>query len=221
MTHVAANVEITDGIVKTYKDIYGYPVDRDAAITGQLLHDLHKPYVFQWGADNISRKEQQLAGTGEHHVLSAAEMMYRKLPAEVIYAAVCAHNPPSSEKEEAIVTGWPEAAAIIAGIDPVAAGLIRRTDKSVGLVGIPRQAGYIVSLGDHDYVLSGPAVKKTLPIMQEVARDVYKIKPEDAAAWNALRNKLFAEYSAMKLHQAAAQGGHDAVEKIMLSVVKP
>ena len=56
-----------------------WKLDRDVVLASQLLHDLHKPWVFQWQADGTCRKEEPLAATGEHHVLSIAESLRRGL----------------------------------------------------------------------------------------------------------------------------------------------
>lgn len=83
-THVSSNLHITAGICRTYKDVFGCHVDYDTAMAGQALHDIEKPFVFQWQKDGSSRKEYTLAGQGAHHVLSIAESMYRGIPSEVV-----------------------------------------------------------------------------------------------------------------------------------------
>lgn len=57
MTHTAANVEILKGIDQAYQTVFGYDCDYDVAVAAELLHDLAKPYVFQWQADGSSLKE--------------------------------------------------------------------------------------------------------------------------------------------------------------------
>ena len=76
-THVALNVVSAESLVAAYDNIDGLKLDFDHAVGGEILHDLHKPWVFQWEADNACRKEEALAGTGEHHVLSIAESIKR------------------------------------------------------------------------------------------------------------------------------------------------
>ena len=41
--------------------MFGLKLDRDVVLASQLLHDLHKPWVFQWQADGTCRKEEPLA----------------------------------------------------------------------------------------------------------------------------------------------------------------
>lgn len=206
VTHVAANVKITGSIVDAYREVYGYDVNRDIAMAAQLLHDLHKPYVFQWQADASSRKEQPLAGTGEHHALSLAELLVRKAPAELVTAQACAHTHPGSEADEAQVVGWLKAAAIIAGVDPVRYGLLDKSGKTLPLP--RRQEGFICHLGDHDFVLSVPAVQWTLPILREVAQSDYKLSEKDlnGKPFNSLRNMVYSRLSAMRLEQALTRG---------------
>ncbi|AOV97264.1 Tat pathway signal sequence [Edwardsiella hoshinae] len=219
-THVAANVAITNGIIATYTDVYGYQVERDIALAAQLLHDLHKPYVFPWQTDHASRQEQTLAGTGEHHILSIAELIYREMPPELVVATACAHQPPSNAENAAQIAAWLAAAAIIAGRDPLTYGLVAKHGKGLTLKNIARQEGYICHLGDHDFVLSGPAVKQTLPVIQKIARQDYRIAVE-GRTFNALRNRLYAMHSAMRVHHVYLTQGEAAVRELMHATVAP
>ena len=220
VTHVAANVRITRGIIDTYVQVYGYEVNRDVAMAAQLLHDLHKPYVFQWQADSSSRAEQPLAGTGEHHVFSLAELLVRKAPAELVVAQACAHTHPGGPADEAQVVHWLKAAAIIAGVEPVGYGLLDRSGNTLPLP--RRQEGFICHLGDHDFVLSVPAVQWTLPALRQMAVREYKLSERDLAGkpFNSLRNQVYAQLSAMRLQQAMAAGG-ESFRSLVRSVVRP
>ena|GEM_PF-85767 len=220
ITHVATNTMITSAIVDVYRNVYGYSVNRDIAVTAQLLHDLHKPYVFQWQADASSRTETPLAGAGEHHVLSSAELLVRKAPAELVIAQACAHTHPGNEAEETQVVNWLKAAAIIAGVDPITYGLLDKSGKTVPLP--RRQEGFICHLGDHDFVLSVPAVQWTLPVMREIAQADYKMSDNDLQGkpFNSLRNMVYSQLSAMRVEQAYTEG-KEQVRALMHSVVKP
>ena len=220
ITHVATNVKITSAIVDTYEQVYGYKIDRDVAMTAQLLHDLHKPYVFQWQADASYRTEQPLAGTGEHHVLSLAELVVRKAPAELVVAQTCAHTHPGSDADEAQVVNWLKAAAIIAGTDPIRYGLLDASDKTLPLP--RRQEGFVCHLGDHDFVLSVPAVQWTLPVLKKIAGEDYGISNADLSGkpFNSFRNMMYSQLSAMRLEQAYAEG-EGQLRALLHSVVKP
>ncbi|THB65046.1 MAG: metal-dependent phosphohydrolase, partial [Desulfovibrio sp.] len=92
VTHTALNLRVSLALYEGYRDIYDYLLDRDVVIASQVLHDLHKAWVFQWGEDGASRTELKLAGTGEHHSLSVAESFNRGLPVNMCVAQACAHN---------------------------------------------------------------------------------------------------------------------------------
>jgi hypothetical protein len=176
--------------------------------------------VFQWQANASSRQEQPLAGTGEHHVLSAAELIARKAPAELVVAQACAHTHPGWVEEETQVVNWLKAAAIIGGVDPVAYGLLDKSGKTLPLP--RRQEGFICHLGDHDFVLSMPAVQWTLPVMKEIAASDYKISEKDLAGkpFNSLRNMVYASLSAMRLEQIYTTG-RENLRRAMHGVVQP
>ena len=101
-----------------HADMFGLKLDRDVVLASQLLHDLHKPWVFQWQADGTCRKEEPLAATGEHHVLSIAESLRRGLSPELCVAQACAHDHPGAAASEQLLVGWLKAAAVINGKDP-------------------------------------------------------------------------------------------------------
>ena len=155
VTHVALNVASCKALYENYMAIDGLKLDRDTVLVSQILHDLHKPWVFQWQKDGTCRKEEQLAATGEHHVLSVAESLKRGLSPELCIAQACAHDHPGSAKSEASVVGWLKAAAIINGTTAVKAGLL---EKDVQTLPLPRRMeGFVTHLADHDWVLSVPA----------------------------------------------------------------
>ncbi len=111
--------------------MFGLKLDRDVVLASQLLHDLHKPWVFQWQADGTCRKEEPLAATGEHHVLSIAESLRRGLSPELCVAQACAHDHPGAAASEQLVVGWLKAAAVINGKDPFKAGLVEKNGKTL------------------------------------------------------------------------------------------
>ena len=113
VTHTALNVASCKALYDNYADMFGLKLDRDVVLASQLLHDLHKPWVFQWQADGTCRKEEPLAATGEHHVLSIAESLRRGLSPELCVAQACAHDHPGAAASEQLVVGWLKAAAVI------------------------------------------------------------------------------------------------------------
>lgn len=220
VTHTALNVRLALAIHQCYQETYGAELDRDVIIASQVLHDIHKGWVFQWGDDGSSRTELKLAGTGEHHVYSIAESIARGLPAEICVAQACAHNHPGTAKDEAEVVGWLRAAAILLGIDPAAKGLLAANGKTLPLP--RRMENFVCHLGDHDYVLSVPAVQWLLPEMQAIAKEKYRMSDDDlhGKKFNAFRNYAFSQVTAMTLyHHYSTSGRAGLAEKLTAMIV--
>lgn len=206
VTHTAVNVEITKAVLGAYKNVMDYEYGYDITVAAQLLHDLAKPWVFQWQNDGSCLKEYTVAGTGAHHIFSVAESIYRGMPADEVVAQACAHNHPGSSADEAQVVNWIKAAAILAGVNPVAAGLLGADAKTLPTP--HQQAGYIVHLGDHDWVLSVPAAQSSVAMLQRVAKNNYGMSDQDLKGikFNKFRNYIGAQYSFMHVNQALVVG---------------
>lgn len=217
-THTAANLCISEGIYNTYKDIFNSDISRDIIISAQALHDLAKPLVFQWRKDQASLPEYTIAATGAHHILSIAEVIYRGFPVEEIVAQACAHTIPTG-KDEQVVAGYLKAAAIIAGKDAVKLGLV----NSDNTIPTPhKQEGYIVSLGDHDFVLSSPACQKSVAILKQIAaKDYGMTKAElEGERFNRFRNYIGAQYSMMYIDSlASTKNGMERIRQAVKNVI--
>lgn len=217
-THTAANLCISEGIYNTYKDIFNSYISRDIIISAQALHDLAKPLVFQWQKDQASLPEYTIAATGAHHILSIAEVIYRGFPVEEVVAQACAHTIPTG-KDEQVVAGYLKAAAIIAGKDAVKLGLV----NSDNTIPTPhKQEGYIVSLGDHDFVLSSPACQKSVAILKQIAaKDYGMTKAElEGEHFNRFRNYIGAQYSMMYIDSlASTQNGMERIRQAVKNVI--
>lgn len=217
-THTAANLCISEGIYNTYKDIFNSDISRDIIISAQALHDLAKSLVFQWQKDQASLPEYTIAATGAHHILSIAEVIYRGFPVEEIVAQACAHTIPTG-KDEQVVAGYLKAAAIIAGKDAVKLGLV----NSDNTIPTPhKQEGYIVSLGDHDFVLSSPACQKSVAILKQIAaKDYGMTKAElEGEHFNRFRNYIGAQYSMMYIDSlASTKNGMERIRQTVKNVI--
>ena len=219
VVHVALNVLSAKKLLQSYKDNNDCILNVDDALGGELLHDLHKPWVFQWQADNSCRKEELLARTGEHHVLSLAESMHRNLPASLCVAQACAHEHPGSASGLELVTGWIRCAAMIAGKDPIKSGYLSKDGKS--LPRPLRTEGFVVHLADHDWVISVPACRWTVEALKPLAKDIYGIDFERSPAqFNALRNYVLANLTAMRLHAIRSGEGDSAFAREVARVLK-
>ena len=218
-THVAVNVKTALGIFQAYKDVYGTSVNRDIVIAAQSLHDLHKPWVFQWQKDGSSRTEYLIAGTGSHHILSLAELIHRRFPVDVIIAQACAHNHPGTTEDEREIVNWLNAAAILANQDAKSLGLIAADSKTLP---IPRRVeGFITHLGDHDWVLSVPAAKWLIAKLGEISQSVYHLTPADLQTekFYALRNYVFSQATLEQLYLIWTNEGETALVNTVKSIV--
>lgn len=217
-THTAANLQISEGIYNTYTGLFNSDISHDIVIAAQALHDLAKPLVFQWNKDQSSLTEYQIAGTGAHHIFSIAEVIYRGFPVEEIVAQSCAHTIPTG-KDEQVVVGYLKAAAIIAGKDAEKLGLV----TSKGTIPTPhKQEGYITSLGDHDFVLSGPACQKSVAILKEIAAKDYGMSKADLEGehFNRFRNYIGAQYSMMYIDSlASTKNGLERIRQAVKNVI--
>lgn len=219
-THVGVNLHITQYICKTYEEVFFYKVHRDIAVAGQALHDIEKPFVFQWQEDGTSLPEYTIAGQGAHHVISLAEVIYRGFPPEEVVAQACAHGAPTSAGDEADVVGWLKAAALMAGKDPVNYGLLNLAGDH--LPAPHHQEGYIVHLGDHDWVLSVPAAQKAVVLLKKIAAADYGMKDEDlnGLPFNAFRNYIGAQVSLMYIQFLSVEpDGYEQVRRLVHKIV--
>lgn len=207
VTHVALNVASARALCDNYKAVFDMDVDRDVALAAQLLHDVHKPWVFQWKDDASCLPEATIAGTGAHHILSIAESMKRGLPAEVCVAQACAHDHPGTPALEASVVNWIRAAAIIAGRDAVADGCLEKGGKTLPLPRRPE--GFVTHLADHDWVLSVSAAQWLTVELKKIAAERYHIRGKDLEGrpFNSFRNYVLSQRSAMELYAVYSRNG--------------
>jgi hypothetical protein len=221
VTHTAANLMLSQALFGAYKKTYGLDMDRDVVIASQALHDLHKPWVFQWSESGESRTEKPLADTGQHHVLGVAESIHRGLPAAVCVAQACAHNHPGSAAEEQGPVNWIKAACGLLEKDPVAAGLLAQGGKTLPLP--RRMEGFVCHLGDHDWVLTVPATKWLIPVLEEIATESYGLKESDLKGrkFNALRNYIFSQATIMALYDIYSTSGKEGLKKTVFEIVTP
>ena len=217
--HVATDLQTALAIEEIHQQAYGYSKDVETLTAAILLHDNTKPWIFQWKKDNSLLPETKIAGTGCHHVQAIADVMYRGLDPKLVVALADSHTPPRPGKEEAQVVGWIKAAAIIAGVD--ASKYLGPTGETIPL---PRRAeGFLVNLGDGDWVLTGPVNVATNDVLKKIAKKVYKMSDKDLAGkpFFTLRDYLFSQRSDMALFQIWCDQGEDALEAEVKKIVKP
>ena len=212
--HESFNAQTAVALASTY-DLHYFngraTVSRDTVIAAALYHDIMKTVVFGWNDDGTLYDELTIAGTGAHHILSGAEAIARGHDARFVTTLLSAHAAPSLGDETKVVA-WCRAAAIVARVDPVAFGLVRRdgTAYVLGTDPVPLEA-FINYLSDHDYVLSVHAmhvVSARLQARWSRVSALTRLAP--TFAW--YRAMVLARTTALSLYDALARRGPDAFD---------
>ncbi|MHB8147770.1 MAG: HDIG domain-containing metalloprotein [Vulcanimicrobiaceae bacterium] len=173
-------------------------VDRDLAIAAALYHDIMKTMVFQYNADGTFFDELLIGDTGGHHVLSGAEAIARGRDARFVTVLLSAHAAPSLGDQAKVVT-WCRAAAMLAGVDPVEYGLVRKTNDGYALATLPVIECFVNHLSDHDYVLAIDATHHVRPMLATVAPR-FGIDPHDVGALNWWRLRVCSHVTEIALY---------------------
>ena len=207
-THEYFNASMADAFGKTYDTHYfgGRPnVDRDTIIAAALYHDIMKTAVFQWHDDGTLFEEMAIAGTGAHHTLSGAEAIVHGRSPRFVTTLLSAHEAPSLGNEK-LVTDWCRAAAIIAGVDPVAYGLVKPDGAGFKLAAdpVPIEA-FINNLSDHDYVVS---VYAAHVVNDQLKKRYDSWQPPTTLAW--YRAAVLSQSTAIALYDTLARRGETA-----------
>jgi hypothetical protein len=201
--HEYFNASMADAFGKTYDAHYfgGRPtVDRDTIIAAALYHDIMKTAVFQWKDDGTLLDEATIAGTGAHHCLSGAQAIVHGRSPRFVTTLLSAHEAPSLGNEK-LVTDWCRAAAIIAGVDPVAYGLVKPDGGGFKLAADPVPAEcFINNLSDHDFVIS---VHAAHVIDEELKTRYAQWQPPTTLGW----------YHAAVLSQSTAIALYDTLSR--------
>lgn len=215
-------------------------IDQDIIIGAPLWHDWAKSIVFQWNADGTEFIELNFGGTGvndnfgkpgdsrtgAHHIITIAEEMKRGLSPLFVITMACAHSAPTNGNEYKVVN-WLRAGAIIAQIDPIAAGYLYK--DSSGNLRLPAlrqlannvdlnaagQTNLLVeytlhNLSDADFTYSGPAVDAVNVLLQSIAPQ-FGFHASDPNYLNEFRNPVLSYFTGERLLILYSKEGIDAV----------
>jgi hypothetical protein len=200
--HEYFNATMATQFAQTYDRVYFNDtkrVDRDTLVAAALWHDITKAVVFQWNDDGTLTEETPIGETGGHHVLGGAEAIVRGRTPRFVTTLLSAHAAPSLG-DEAKVVAWCRAAALIAGVDPVDYGLVRRSGNEFSLAAAPVPIeAFINHLSDHDYVLSVHAYRVVEAQLLSFAGN------RTDFAW--FKNEVLARTSAIALYDTLARSG--------------
>ncbi len=217
-------------------------IDQDLIIAAPVWHDWAKTIVFQWNEDGTEFAEIAFGGNGKtddyggpgnsktpaHHMIALAESMARKLPPAFVVTQASAHVAPTRGNEFKVVN-WLRAAAIIARIDPIAAGyLIKDARDRLRLpvlrkqgtlniqASLPNQGNLLVeyalhNLSDADAVFSTPAIVQAQQLLATLAPKFGYDSNQRAAYNTKYRNPVLSYFSAERLQIIYVNAGLDAV----------
>jgi hypothetical protein len=209
-------------------------IDNDVIIAAPIWHDWAKTMVFQWTAAGDEFKELNIGGTpangsatGGHHIISIAEAIKRGLSPVFVIAQASAHSNPTLGNEFKVVA-WIRAAAMLAQVDPVAAGYLvtdatgafrlpplRKLASGVNLNAAGQTnllAEYTIhNLSDGDFTFSIPAAGDASVLIAKLAPR-YGFDSTDVVTYNTrYRNVVFANVSEERLTILYGNGGLAAV----------
>jgi hypothetical protein len=218
--HESFNATVAEGIASAYDQHYfgGRPtIARDTVIAAALYHDIMKTVVFGWNDDGTVFDELQIAGTSGHHVLSAAEAIVRGHDARFVTTLLSAHAAPSLGDETKVVA-WCRAAAIVANVDPVGYGLLRRDGSNYALAADPAPLeAFVNHLSDHDYVVSVHAMHVVAArLQQRWTRLPARARLAPTFPW--YRAMILTRTTALALYDMLARSGADAFDRTLLRV---
>ncbi len=190
-------------------------VNRDVAVAAAFYHDIMKTIVFQYRDDGSFLPELSIGATGGHHVLSGAEAIVRGRDARFVTVLLSAHAAPSLGDEAKVVL-WCRAAALIAGVDPVEYGLVKKTTDGYALASLPPIEAFVNHLSDHDFVLAIPAAEHVDEALASAAPQ-FGVDARDPASLAWWRLRVCSRASNISLYHELTRGNDafiSAVRKV-------
>jgi hypothetical protein len=207
LAHELFNSRMAANFEQTYDALYFHgakALDRDLVIAAAFYHDVMKTAVFQYNEDGSLLPELEIAATGGHHCLSGAEAIVRGHDARFVTVLLSAHAAPSLG-DEAKVVNWCRASAMIAGVDPIEYGLLKKTSNGFVLAEPPPIEAFVNYLSDHDYVLTIHAVREVVPELSKM----------NSSTW--FRHEVLSHASAVALYRELTRG-EDAFRRAVHAV---
>ncbi len=215
-------------------------INQDVILAAPIWHDWAKMLVFQWNADGTEFTELNFGGagstdnygaagdsrTGGHHIIGIAESMKRGLAPDMVITQASAHSNPSLGNEYKVVN-WLRAAAIIAQIDPVAAGYLFKDAsgnlrlpplRSLGSTDLLAAGQFnnlieyqIHNLSDADFTNSIAAVTETQVLLAQIAPEFGYTATDTATFNNKFRNVIYSYLSPERLEMVYSTSGLSGV----------
>ncbi|MDQ2946181.1 MAG: hypothetical protein M3Y27_09620 [Acidobacteriota bacterium] len=199
-------------------------ISQDIMIAAPIWHDWAKTFVFQWNSDGTEFQELNFGGddaikTGAHHILGIAEAIKRGLSPDFVITLASAH----STIEEKVVS-WIRTAAVIAQVDPIASGYLRRGSNNQLHAKLLVESA-LHNLSDSDFIFTGPAVGEVQKMLAAVAPKFGFNAAETTTYNNGFRNVVLSYFSAERLliiyGNSGLEGVTAEIHKIQPLLVKP
>src|SRR5665213_776840 len=133
-------------------------------------------------------------------------------------SAVFGWNDDGTLGDESTVVAWARAAAIVAGVDPVAFGLVKRDGTGFALAADPAPLEAFVNyLSDHDYVVSVHAMHVvSARLQQSWSRRPALLSLAPTFAW--YRSMILTRTTALALYDVLARNGAGAFDRTLTRV---
>jgi len=238
---VAFNIRIADAHTNSYRSVYGVPANRDISACALGIHETPKSWFHSWKPDGSYNEEPRgLYGLAfhTHATYITAEMMHRGMDSALTMAVAAAHSTSSIDvKAEghhtavrlvgpAAVTDIIHSAAVLAQVDPVDYGLLKRkSDGKYELAVLPAEQ-WITHLGDMNWPYTlGSAHPVSHDLLKTMAQEDYGISAKDLQAFpyvkpfNQLKNYVWAQLGEITLYEVMQREGNDAARALVKRLV--
>jgi hypothetical protein len=237
---VAFNIRIADAHTEHYRHRYGLPVNRDIPACALGIHEYFKAWFHAWLPDGSYGEEPRSLYNltfHTHGVYVTAEMMHRRQDAALTMAVAAAHATGSIEPKiegrytrvalvgPNVVADIIAAASILAQVDPVAYGLLKRKNGKFELATLPTEQ-WVTHLGDMNWPYTmGVAHPVTHDLLLRMAVEDYRIPASDLKAFpyvrpfNQLKNYVWAQLGEIPLYEIIQREGSDAARTLVKRLV--
>jgi hypothetical protein len=237
---VAFNIRIASAHIKNYRELYGLPLNLDIPACALGIHEYPKAWFHAWQPDGTYREEpRSLYGLTfhTHDIYVTAEMMHRRFDAALTMAVAAAHVTGAIDAKidgrltrvtligPNMVADMIAAASVLAQVDPVAYGVLKRKGDKFELATLPTEQ-WVTHFGDMNWQYAlGIAHPMTHDLLQKMAQKDYGI-PESGLKqfpyvrpFNQLKNYVWTQLGEIPLYEVLVREGEDAARALVKRIV--
>jgi hypothetical protein len=237
---VAFNIRIADAHTENYREVYGLPVNRDIPACALGIHEYPKAWFHAWQPDGTYREEpRSLYGLTfhTHDIYVTAEMMHRRFDAALTTAVAAAHVTGAIDAKiegrltrvtligPNMVADMIAAASVLAQVDPVAYGVLKRKGDKFELATLPVEQ-WTTHFGDMNWPYAlGIAHPVTHDLLLRMAVQNYGISESDVKEFpyvrpfNQLKNYVWAQLGEIPLYEVLVREGEDPARALVKRLV--